>query len=241
LSEFIFGRHTVLEALRAGTSIRKVLIASGTKPAPVIKEITDRASSKGIEVASAPRREIEAAAEGRGHQGVVAEVEPFSYAGRDELVRGPEPVRLLLIDGVTDPANLGSMLRSCEAFGFAGALLPRHRSATVTPAVRKVAAGAAERVKVAQVASPADAITWLQRQDFTVIGLDPQAPDRFDEITYDALRLCLVVGSEGPGLGRLVKTRCDRLIRIHMAGAQASINVSVAAAIAMAQISRLQS
>jgi 23S rRNA (guanosine2251-2'-O)-methyltransferase len=235
LSELIFGRHTVLEALRAGTPVRKVLIASGTKPAPVIKEITDLASSRGVEVASAPRREIEASAEGRGHQGVVAEVEPFSYAGRDELTRGPGPLRLLLLDGVTDPANLGSMLRSCEAFGFAGALLPRHRSAGVTPAVRKVAAGAAERVKVAQVGSPAEAIIWLQRQGFTVIGLDPQAAERFDQIACDAPRLCLVVGAEGRGLGRLVKARCDRLIRIPMAGAQASINVSVAAAVVMAQ------
>ena len=146
--------------------------------------------------------------------------------------------RLVLVEGITDPANLGSILRSADAFGWEGVLVPEHRSVGITPAVRKVSAGATERVPVVRTGSPAAAIRLLQeRHAFGVVGLDPAAPVDYHEAGYPE-RTCLVVGAEGPGLSRLVKQRCDLTVRIPMRGALASINAAVAAAIVMSEAGR---
>ncbi|MGH2768223.1 MAG: 23S rRNA (guanosine(2251)-2'-O)-methyltransferase RlmB [Actinomycetota bacterium] len=230
----VSGRRTVLESLRAGTAIDRILLASGLRPSEVLAEICTLAGQAKVTLESAPRASLTRLAGHDGHQGVVAIVRRFAYRSLAEVCGRGETCRLLLADGLTDPGNLGSILRSAEAFGWDAVIIPRHRAAGVTPAVRKVAAGAAERVPIALVASPAQAIRWLTQAGFEVIGLDPGAPKLYRQIEYPK-RLCLVVGAEGRGLSRLVRDRCDLLVRIPMRGALASLNAAVAAAVVMAE------
>lgn len=238
MSDLIIGRHPVAEALRAGVSIQKIFISPGTKPAPVLQEIRELAGDAGISVQSESRTNLDRMAGGKTHQGVIASAASFEYQSAGDLLQQPLP-RLILLDGVTDPANLGSILRSAEAFGWTGVLVPRRRSVGVTPAVRKVAAGAAERVPVALVGSAADAVLNLTKQSIFVAGLDPEAEIDYREVDYGQ-PICLVVGAEGPGLSRLVRERADALIGIPMKGRQASINVAVAAAVVMVEVTRVR-
>lgn len=230
----VFGRHTVAEALKAGTRITKILIAHGVRNASVLDEIRRLAASAGIPVAGENRRRMDDIAGSDSHQGVVAYVPDFEYVSRD---RAAEQNRLVLLDGISDPVNLGSILRSAEALGWGGVMIPSRRSADVTAAVRKTAAGAAERVPVARVGSVAEAVSWLKERGFWIVGLDPAGDQNYDEFSFPD-QTCLVVGSEGRGLSRLVRERCDVLLRIPMQGALASFNAAVAAAVVMAEESR---
>lgn len=238
MSDLIIGRHPVAEALRAGVSIEKILISPGAKQSPILQEIRELAGDAGVAVRSESRVNLDRLTGGKSHQGVVASAAPFAYHSLQDLL-GLDSPRLILLDGVTDPANLGSILRSAEAFGWSGVLVPRRRSVGVTPAVRKVAAGAAERVPVAPVGSAADAVLNLTKSGVFVVGLDPGASQDYREIDY-AQPICLVVGAEGPGLSRLVRTRTDALISIPMLGRQASVNVAVAAAVVMVEVTRVR-
>ncbi|HVE75305.1 MAG TPA: 23S rRNA (guanosine(2251)-2'-O)-methyltransferase RlmB, partial [Actinomycetota bacterium] len=226
-----------LEALRAGTPLRKVLIARGVLKAESLDEIRVEALEAGVKVDLQDRRVLDRMSGGRNHQGVVAEAEAYDYADVDDLLERPT-ARLVLLDGVTDPSNLGSILRSMDAFGWSGVLTPKRRSVGVTPAVRKVAAGAADRIPVAQVGSPADSVSRLKEAGYLVAGLDPAGSIDYTDELLTAERFCLVVGAEGKGLSELVKKRCDLLVRINMRGALASLNVGVAAAVVMAEIAR---
>lgn len=238
-ADLIVGRHPVAEALRAGVVVRHVYLAEGMRPSPLLDEIVEAARHARVpvdfETRSSLDRRVRASAGNPGtHQGVVAEATPFRYQTLAGLLeRGV--TRLVMTEGITDPANLGSILRSAEAFGWHGVLVPEHRAVGVTPAVRKVAAGAAERVAVARTGSPAATIRLLQeRHEFGVLGLEPTGPVDYRHASYPR-RICLVVGAEGHGLSRLVRERCDELVRIPMHGALASINAAVAAAIVMAE------
>lgn len=242
-SDLILGRHPVAEALRAGVAVRHVYLAEGMRPSPLLDEIVEAARHARIPLdfetrASLDRRVKASLGPGEGHgthQGVVAEATPFRYQALAGLLeRGA--TRLVMAEGITDPANLGSILRCADAFGWQGVLVPEHRAVGVTPTVRKVAAGAAERVAVARTGSPAATIRLLQeRHEFGVYGLDPTGSLDYRQASYPE-RICLVVGAEGHGLSRLVRERCDELIRIPMHGALASINAAVAAAIVMAEV-----
>lgn len=238
VSDLIIGRHPVAEALRAGVSIKRIFISPGAKPAPILQEIRELAEEAGLSVQTESRTNLDRLAGGKSHQGVVATAAPFDYHSAEDLL-GQESPHLVLLDGVTDPANLGSILRSSEAFGWSGVLVPRRRSVGVTPAVRKVAAGAAERVPVALVGSAADAVLNLTKQGVFVVGLDPEAGMDYREVDYEQ-PICLVLGAEGPGLSRLVRERADALISIPMRGRQASINVAVAAAVVMVEVTRVR-
>lgn len=233
-NEVVAGRHAVVEALRAGVRMERILIAPGSKPAPILDEIEHlaRASHVPVEIADRPR--LSAMAGPTVHQGVVAVARPFDYA-TPHTVLGTRSPRLVLIDGVTDPANLGSILRSADAFGFTGLLVPKHRSVSVTPAVRKVAAGAADRVPIALVASPADAVLRVRSHGVPVVGLDPEGPSSYRSLEPGG-PICLVVGAEGRGLSRLVRERCDETVHIPMQGHLASINAAVATAVVMSWI-----
>lgn len=232
----MYGRRPVAEALRAGVPVDRLLLAPGLRPAPLLDEIRELARAAGASTQEADRSELDRAAAGGVHQGVVAVVQPFRYRTLGELLGGGASL-LVLLDGVTDPANLGSILRSAEALGWDAVLVPRHRSVTVTPSVRKVAAGAAERVPVALVGSAAETALRLQREGFRVLGLDPAGPVDYRETAVGA-PACLVVGAEGSGLSRLVRERCDELVRVPMRGALGSLNAAVAAAIVMAELGR---
>lgn len=234
-SDLVLGRHPVAEALRAGVSVRRLFLAEGMRPSPLLDEVVAAAERARVPVAFESRTALNKRAGAGNHQGVVAEVEPFRYHTLADVLAGPAH-RLVLLEAITDPANLGSILRSAEAFGWHGVLVPEHRATGVTPAVRKVAAGAAERVPVVRTNSPAATIRLLQeRHGFAVFGLDPAGTASYRGAEYPA-DVCLVVGAEGPGLSRLVRERCDQLLRIPMHGALASINAAVAAAIVMAEV-----
>ncbi|HEU5003582.1 MAG TPA: 23S rRNA (guanosine(2251)-2'-O)-methyltransferase RlmB [Actinomycetota bacterium] len=232
--DLVLGRHPVAEALRAGVAVRRLFLAEGMRPSPLLDEVVAAAERARVPVGFESRAALNRRAGAGNHQGVVAEVEPFSYHTLADLLAGPAH-RLVLLEGITDPANLGSILRSAEAFGWHGVLIPEHRATGVTPTVRKVAAGAAERVPIVRTNSPAASVRLLQeRHEFAVFGLDPAGTASYKEVEFPE-RVCLVVGAEGPGLSRLVRERCDRLVRIPMHGALASINAAVAAAIVMAE------
>jgi len=235
--DLIVGRHPVAEALRAGVVLRHLYLAEGMRPSPVLDEIVEAAGRARLPVEFDSRGALNRRAPGVNHQGVVAEVDAFRYATMAGLLAKPVH-RLVLVEGITDPANLGSILRSADAFGWEGVLVPEHRSVGITPTVRKVSAGATERVPVVRTSSPAATIRLLQeRHDFGVVGLDPAGPVDYHEADYPA-RTCLVIGAEGPGLSRLVKERCDLIVRVPMRGALASVNAAVAAAVVMAEAGR---
>lgn len=240
--DVIVGRHPVAEALRAGVALRHLYLAEGMRPSPLLDEIVESARQARVPVDFEPRAALDRrAGSGRHgshqspHQGVIAEATPFRYRSLADLLdRGAS--RLVMVEGITDPANLGSILRSADAFGWQGVLVPEHRAVGITPTVRKVAAGGAERVPVARTGSPASTIRLLQeRHSFGVVGLDPAGTVDYHRAAYPE-KVCLVVGAEGPGLSRLVRERCDDLVRIPMHGALASINAAVAAAIVMAEV-----
>jgi 23S rRNA (guanosine2251-2'-O)-methyltransferase len=233
-SEVIFGRNPVAEALKSEAPVKKVLLARGMPYAPITQEIEKLAASASIPIVVEDRRRLSAIAGHQEHQGVVAIVAPFIYTDFNTLAEA-QTARLILLDGVTDPQNLGSLLRSAEAFGWTGVIVPKRRSVGVTPTVRKVAAGAAERVPVAQAGSAADTVLRLSKKGVFVAGLDPDGDIDYRDLKVGEPGLCLVLGAEGKGLSRLVRERCDATVRIPMSGHQASINVAVAGAIFMAR------
>jgi len=236
VSEVIFGRHAVLEALKAGSGIEEVMLAVGTRPAPILEQITQLATKRSVPVSQVPRSRLHQLTGVDSHQGVAAKVGAFSYASLDAIaIPG---AKLVLLDGVTDPVNLGSVLRTAEAFGWAGVLVPRHRTAGVTAAVRKVSAGASERVPVAQVGSAADTLKTLARKGFWAVGLHPGSDIDYRDIDLWDQSVCLVLGAEGRGLSPLVRQRCDQLVKVPMAGSLASLNVAVAAAVVMVEVTR---
>lgn len=228
----MFGRRAVQEALLAGVRTRRLLLAEGRHPG--FEELESLAVERGIAIECVPKRELDRIARGATHQGVVAAVEPFRYRTLADVIdaalteRGP----VVVADGVSDPQNLGALIRVADAVGAAGLVLPERRAAPVTPAARKASAGAAEHVPIARVTSIAKAFDELKRTGLWVVGLAEDAPRELYETDLPS-PLALAVGSEGRGLSRLVRERCDLLVRIPMFGRVSSLNVAQAAAVAL--------
>ena len=234
--DLVVGRQAVRELLRAGRRpAREVWLAEGTTHAPILDEITALAARAGVPVRRVARERLAAAAGMEAHQGVLARAKPVAEVPLADLTAaragGARPF-LLVLDGVTDPHNLGAILRTGACAGATGAVLPRHRSALVTATVTKAAAGAVEYVPIALVPGVAQAMTTLAAAGVWTVGLDPDGPASVFELTVATEPVALVLGSEGRGLARLVRSRCDVLARIPQAGAVASLNVSAAAAVA---------
>lgn len=224
------------EALRSGRPIRKITIANGVRPSPVLAEIQALARSRGLEVERAEKRAIERLVGSIHHQGVAAEADPYRYASVEEILasaqRRGEPALVLVLDSLQDPQNLGSLLRTGEAVGVHGVILPKHRAVGITPAVAKASAGATEHLTVAQVVNLPRALEELKEKGIWVIGLDAGATQSYEQVD-PSLPLAIVVGSEGKGLGRLVKERCDLLVALPMRGRVASLNAAVAGSIVL--------
>ncbi len=232
----IWGRNPVAEALRAGTGLEKLYLAEGVRPSGIVEEILRRARAERVPVQYLDRRALDRMTEGAVHQGVVAEAAEFQYAELDDLLaraaeRGERPL-LLLLDSIQDPHPLGALIRTAEAVGAHGVVVPRHRAAGVTPVVVKASAGAVEHLPVAQVTNLGHAIEELKAQGLWAVGLDAAGKQAYDEVDYD-VPLALVVGAEGTGLGRLVAERCDLLVRLPMRGHVDSLNAAVAGSIAL--------
>jgi len=231
--EIIAGRHPVLEALRAGREIHKIWIAEGVQRA-LIQPIEAEARRRGIVIQTADRRRLDQIAQGIAHQGVAAQAAAHRYAELDELLAAAEakgePPLLLLLDEIEDPHNLGSMLRTAECAGAHGVVIPKRRSAGLTAAVYKASAGAAEFVPVARVTNLAQTIDRLKERGLWIAGADAAARD--DVYRADlTLPLAVVIGSEGRGIGRLIREKCDFLVKLPMFGRINSLNASVAAGV----------
>jgi 23S rRNA (guanosine2251-2'-O)-methyltransferase len=234
---YVYGRQPVLELLRTTSLPQKVLIAKELAPSGIIGRIRRTAEAASVVVRVVPKGEIDRLAAGGNHQGVLAIAGPYRYAPMEELLARDAPA-LLFLDGVTDPHNLGSLLRSADGAGFDGIVIPSHRSVGVTAAVRRVASGAAEVVPVARVTNLGRAIDEAREAGLWVVGLDEDADEELWSTPLTQRPVGLVLGAEGGGISRHIRGRCDGLARIPTRGRLASLNVAVAGAVAMFEIAR---
>jgi len=215
------------------------MIAGGSRSGP-FKEIFNLAAARNIPVQVVDRRHLDKFISGTTHQGVVALAAAREYVDVDDLIAGVGPGEvpfLFLLDQMHDPHNLGAVLRTADAAGVHGVIIPRHRSVRLTPAVAKASAGAVEYVPVARVANIARTVDFLKEKGFWVAGADAQGREIFWDARLDG-PLALVIGGEDKGLGRLVKERCDILVRLPMSGRVNSLNASVAAALLAYEVLR---
>jgi 23S rRNA (guanosine2251-2'-O)-methyltransferase len=234
------GLHPVRELLRAGTPLRRLLVAEGRDASPVVDEIHELAGAAGVRVERAARSDLDARAEGLVHQGVLALAPPFAYASLAEVLdrAGDEPALLVALDGVTDPHNLGSIARTAEAMGAHGLLLPSRRAAGVTPTAEKSAAGALAHLPVVRLSNLVRDLQTLKDRRLWVVGLDGDAAEALGDCRLLDEPVVLVVGAEGRGLARLTRESCDALVHVPMRGTVGSLNASVAAAIALYEVVR---
>ncbi len=236
--ERVEGRRAVTELLTAGRRrVRTVWVAAGRSAD--LTELADDATRRGIPVQRVTREELDDLAATEVPQGVVADADPIEPAGVETLLAAPAAF-LVALDGVTDPQNLGAIVRAAETAGATGVVLPRHRAARITPAVTKAAAGAIEYLPIATAAGIPAVIIQAGRADVWTIGLDADGDVTIDELAVADRPLMLVFGAEGRGLSRLARERCDVVARIPMRGYVASLNVGAAAAIACATVARLR-
>lgn len=229
-TEILCGLNPVLEQLRRDPRrIRRIRVAQGSGRGSA--RVAAEARQAGVEVIHDDPRRLEDLSAGVVHQGVIAEIEPHRYAELADVLEA-RPDCLLVADQVTDPRNLGAMIRSAEAAGAGGIVLPRDRSAGVTAVTAKASAGATALLPVSRVTNLARALEDLKRAGYWIVGLDPQGPRSLFALSFPS-PCAIVVGSEGRGLRPLTRSACDYLVSIPMSGRVGSLNVSVAAAVAL--------
>jgi 23S rRNA (guanosine2251-2'-O)-methyltransferase len=236
MPEYVWGRNPVLETLRSSRRVKRLLIADGQREAPALAGILQEGTRRQIPVELVPRTRLDQLSQGAVHQGCLAIVEARRYATLDEILdyaqeKHQDPF-LLMLDAVQDVNNLGSLLRTAEAAGVHGVVLPQHQAAEVNATVVKTSAGATEHLLIAQETNLTHAIDSLKKEQIWVIGLVGEA--RTDYAQADLTGpLALVVGNEGRGISRLVREHCDLLIRLPMHGQIHSLNAAVAGSIAL--------
>lgn len=242
--EQVEGRQAVRELLIAQRrKVREIWMAADIDTAPIIEDIEELAHAQRVTILEVPRRKIEDKARSEAPQGVIAFAAEVPEGDLGEMLRGTKNVRpfLVAVDGVTDPGNLGALLRCCDGAGVTGVILPKHRTVHVTPTVAKAAAGAVEHVPMALVSGLPTAINQMKAKGIWVVGLDDGGKDSlFDIGKLAAEGICIVLGAEGSGLSRLVKDRCDTVVNIPMLGQVSSLNVSAAAALATYEVARVR-
>lgn len=235
------GRQAVRELLLAGTRrARELVIAAEMDPAPIVEEILELADEDRIPVREVSRSKFDAIARTESSQGVLAMAPPLMEHDLDSLCRpkGNTPPFLLVLDGVTDPGNLGSLLRIAECAGVTGVILPRHRAAHITPTVTKTAAGAIEHLRIGQVTGTPTAISDLKERQIWTVGLDMDSDTSIFDLRVATDPVALVLGAEGAGLSKLTRERCDVVAHIPMAGVIGSLNVAAAGSIACFEVVR---
>jgi 23S rRNA (guanosine2251-2'-O)-methyltransferase len=245
--EQVEGRQAVRELLIAGKrKVNEVWIVADAEPSPILTDIADLAEGARVAVRDVGRAKFYAKARCESPQGVLAMAAPLDEAELADLTAGPAdragapPPFLVALDGVTDPGNLGAVLRSAECAGATGVVLPRHRAAHVTPSATKAAAGAVEHLPIALVGGLPAGLAELRKQGVWLVGLDGASSRSLYELAPQALDapVCLVFGAEDKGLSRLVRQRCDDVVAIPLEGRLASLNVSAAAALACFEVAR---
>ena len=233
--DVLVGRNAVTEALKSGRGINKLWIASGDREGSV-SEIAALAKERGIVVQYVERAKIESLAGGHRHQGVLAYVAPVPYAELDDILKAAEEKGeapfLVLLDELEDPHNLGALLRTADATGVHGILIPKRRSVSLNATVAKTSAGAVEYVPVARIGNIAQTLKKLKEKGFWVAGADMDGEKAYYEADLTG-SLVLVVGSEGRGMSRLTKEACDFIVSMPMVGRINSLNASVAGSILM--------
>ncbi len=245
--EQVEGRQAIRELLLAGRrSVSEVLMASDLDPAPILDEIVELAREERVVVREIGRSKLESIARTSAPQGIIARAAALTPVPLDRLVRGDGLAKgqlpfLLALDGVTDPGNLGTLLRTAEGAGVTGVIIPRHRSARVTPAVAKAAAGAIEYLPMAQVGGLASAMLDLTRAGVWSMGLDGGGDKSLFDVDVPPVPVAVVLGAEGKGLSRLVGERCDQLVAIPRLGQLDSLNVAAAGAVACYEVARSRS
>ncbi|WP_419875518.1 23S rRNA (guanosine(2251)-2'-O)-methyltransferase RlmB [Candidatus Pristimantibacillus sp. PTI5] len=238
--EMIAGKHPVLEALRSGREINKIWIADGAQKT-LTQPIVAEAKKFGIVVQFVDKRKLDSLTPGVTHQGVVAQAAAFAYVEVEEILerakQKDEVPFILLLDEIEDPHNLGSILRTAECTGVHGVIIPKRRSAGLTATVLKTSAGAAEHVPVARVTNLAQTIDKLKEAGVWVAGTDLDAKQDVYKMKFD-MPLVVVIGNESKGMGRLIKEKCDFLVKLPMLGQLNSLNASVAAGVLMYEVVR---
>ncbi|NDK89948.1 23S rRNA (guanosine(2251)-2'-O)-methyltransferase RlmB [Gordonia desulfuricans] len=239
--EYVLGRNPVVECLRADVPATALYIATGSEPDERVSEAVKMAGDKGISILEVGKGELDRLSTNGMHQGVALQVPEYRYMHpedmmRDALASGTRPL-LVALDNITDPRNLGAVIRSVAAFGGHGVLIPQRRSASVTAVAWRTSAGAAARLPVAQAPNLTRTLKDWAATGAQLVGLDAEADVTLDE--YDGTGpVVIVVGSEGKGLSRLVRETCDSILSIPMAGDVESLNASVAAGVVLAEFAR---
>ena len=237
-SEMIAGKNPVLEALRAGREINKLWVAEGVKKTG-IQELIDLAKERGVLVQFVPKQKVDKLAD--NHQGIVASVAAYQYAEIEDLFNAAkaknEDPFFLILDELEDPHNLGSIMRTADAIGVHGIIIPKRRAVGLTAVVAKASTGAIEHVPVVRVTNLAQTVDELKERGIWIAGTD--AKGSADYRKMDAtLPLAIIIGSEGKGMARLLKEKCDFLYHLPMVGHVTSLNASVAAALLMYEVYR---
>lgn len=241
--ELIAGRNPVAEAVRAGVPISRVFVMGNVRDDRV-EEVVRSASAMGAPVFEVTKRDLDVATEEAVHQGVAVEVPEYEYAHVDDLVtdslQSLDVPLLVALDQVTDPHNLGAVLRSAGAFGAQGVIIPERRSAGVNTTAWKVSAGAAARVPVARATNLVRALEACKKAGFFVVGLDGGGEASLRNLSFAGDPLVIVTGAEGAGLSRLVRETCDQIVSIPITSAVESLNAAVATGIALYEVASLR-
>ena len=234
------GRHAVRELLIAGRrKVRDVWVATEMDRSDLVDDIVELCADLRVPLQRVPRRKLDQASATDASQGVIAHAAPLPEIDLDDLVAAKgAPAFLVALDGVTDPGNLGAIVRTAECAGVTGVVLPRHRAVHITPTVTKAAAGAVEHVPMAVVGGLPAALERLRKGGVWIVGLDASGPETIHQLRLAGEPVCLVLGAEGQGLSRLVRQRCDAVVSIPLRGQLASLNVATAAALGIYEVVR---
>ncbi|BBY19274.1 23S rRNA (guanosine(2251)-2'-O)-methyltransferase RlmB [Mycolicibacterium litorale] len=240
-TELVLGRNPVVECLRAEVPASALYVAMGTEADERVTEAVQIAADTGIPILEVPRPDLDRMSNNALHQGLALQVPPYDYAHPDDLLATAKadgaPALLVALDNISDPRNLGAIVRSVAAFGGHGVLIPQRRSASVTAVAWRTSAGAAARLPVARATNLNRTLKSWADAGLQVVGLDADGDTTLDELD-GAGPMVVVVGSEGKGLSRLVREHCDAVVSIPMAGPTESLNASVAAGVVLAEIAR---
>lgn len=237
--EIIVGRNPVFEALKAGRTVHKILVSDRTNDR-LLHQLRRASQTKNLVIQKVPRQRIDQLATGN-HQGIIAYVAPYSYVTLDDLFKRAEEKKelpfFLILDELEDPHNLGSILRTADATGVHGVIIPKHRAVGLTTTVAKTSAGAIEYVPVARVTNIAQTIEELKSRQLWVVGTDVEGAEDYRSLDGQTA-LALVIGNEGRGMSRLVKEKCDWTVMLPMKGHVSSLNASVASSLLMYEVYR---
>lgn len=238
-ADWVVGRNPVLEALTAGLPVRQAYVAEGAERDDRLRDILRFTAEHGLPMLQVTRAELDRATGGLVHQGVALQLPAYEYADPEDVLAEALDVDgvVVALDGITDPRNLGAIVRSAAAFGASGLVIPSRRSASMTAAAWKTSAGAAARLPIAMATNLNRALEQAARMGFTVAGLAGEADLSLTKASLDG-PLVIVVGSEDEGLARLVREHCDVLVSIPIASAVESLNASVAASVALYEASQ---